>query len=88
MAASPTVIPGVRANRRFLGRVVRHMAAAGIWQFLQPITFRSQAEVARFFDGLELVEPGVVPVQEWHPDEMLDFNSAPTAMWGALGTKN
>ena len=26
---------------------------------------RSHAEVARFFDGLDLVEPGLVPVQEW-----------------------
>lgn len=35
------------------------------------ITFRprSKAEVAAFFDGLELVEPGVVPVLSWRPDE-------------------
>jgi hypothetical protein len=30
--------------------------------------FRSHAEVSRFFDGLHLVEPGIVPVAEWHPD--------------------
>jgi SAM-dependent methyltransferase len=30
--------------------------------------FRDHAEVSRFFDGLELVEPGVVPVAEWRPD--------------------
>ncbi|WP_027347031.1 SAM-dependent methyltransferase [Hamadaea tsunoensis] len=29
---------------------------------------RSIAEVTAMFDGLELVEPGVVPVSEWHPD--------------------
>jgi hypothetical protein len=27
--------------------------------------FRSQAEVARFLDGLDLVEPGIVPVSQW-----------------------
>ena len=27
--------------------------------------FRTQAEVGRFFDGLDLVEPGIVPVAEW-----------------------
>jgi SAM-dependent methyltransferase len=34
------------------------------------ITFvqRGHTEVARFFDGLELVEPGVVPVLAWRPD--------------------
>jgi hypothetical protein len=34
IVASPTVLPGVRANRRFLGRVMRCMPAAGIRQFL------------------------------------------------------
>jgi hypothetical protein len=29
---------------------------------------RSQAEIARFFDGLEMVEPGLVWVPEWRPD--------------------
>ena len=29
---------------------------------------RSVAEVTRFFDGLELVEPGVVPLPAWRPD--------------------
>jgi hypothetical protein len=30
---------------------------------------RSFAEVARFFEGLELVEPGLVTVDGWRPDE-------------------
>jgi hypothetical protein len=33
-----------------------------------PPAFRTRAEVARFFDGLEVLEPGVVPVAEWRPD--------------------
>jgi SAM-dependent methyltransferase len=31
------------------------------------ITHRGYAEVTRFFDGLELLEPGVVPVNHWRP---------------------
>jgi S-adenosyl methyltransferase len=31
------------------------------------MTFRSHAEVTRFFDGLELLEPGVVPANYWRP---------------------
>jgi hypothetical protein len=31
---------------------------------------RSEAAVARFFDGLELVEPGLVQVAEWRPDSI------------------
>ena len=29
------------------------------------LTLRSGAEFARFFDGLDMVEPGVVPLAEW-----------------------
>jgi S-adenosyl methyltransferase len=29
---------------------------------------RSRAEVLRFFDGFELVPPGLVPKHEWRPD--------------------
>lgn len=31
---------------------------------------RTRAEVERFLDRLELVEPGLVPVTEWHPEPM------------------
>ncbi|WP_275477739.1 SAM-dependent methyltransferase [Herbidospora cretacea] len=33
-----------------------------------PYTLRDQEEISRFFDGLELVEPGVVPITQWRPD--------------------
>ena len=33
-----------------------------------PYTLRSRAEFSAFFDGLELVEPGVVSVPLWRPD--------------------
>jgi S-adenosyl methyltransferase len=32
-----------------------------------PITMRSRAEILAFFDGLDLVEPGLVRAQEWRP---------------------
>jgi hypothetical protein len=30
------------------------------------LTLRTRSDVERFFDGLEMVEPGVVPLPEWH----------------------
>ena len=33
-----------------------------------PITARTGAEIARFFEGLELVKPGLVPCSQWRPD--------------------
>ena len=32
----------------------------------QPVTLRSHDQVARFFDGLEMVEPGLVQLHRWH----------------------
>ena len=34
---------------------------------------RSAAEITAFFDGLELVEPGVVFLPEWRPDRPVDY---------------
>jgi hypothetical protein len=47
---------------------------------------RSRAEVARFFDGLDLAEPGLVPVQEWRPRSEAEAG-ARSAMWGGVGRK-
>jgi hypothetical protein len=33
-----------------------------------PITPREEDEIARFFDGLELVDPGIVSCSQWRPD--------------------
>lgn len=34
----------------------------------EPMVLRTHAEVSRFFDGLEMVDPGLVPIDQWHPD--------------------
>jgi hypothetical protein len=31
------------------------------------MTLRTHAEISRFFDGLKMVEPGLVPVNRWRP---------------------
>jgi S-adenosyl methyltransferase len=48
---------------------------------------RDRARFSAFFDGLELVEPGVVPVSEWRPER--DDHPAPieTSTWAAAGKK-
>jgi hypothetical protein len=33
-----------------------------------PYTLRSPAQIAVFFDGLKMVEPGLVPCPRWRPD--------------------
>jgi len=34
-----------------------------------PQTHRTQAEISRFFDGLDLLEPGLVPLNRWRPED-------------------
>jgi hypothetical protein len=48
---------------------------------------RTHAEVARFFDGLDLVEPGLVPVQQWRPDSESEAANSHSAMWGGVARK-
>jgi hypothetical protein len=52
-----------------------------------PQTLRDRDQVARFFEGLELVEPGLVYVHTWRPGE---FDTAPedaTSAWGGVARK-
>ncbi len=49
-------------------------------------TLRDRAGVTRLFDGLELVEPGVVRVARWRPDSQLEAAS-PTGLWGGVARK-
>jgi hypothetical protein len=51
------------------------------------LRFRSRAEVAALFDGLELVEPGLVRVPEWRPDSDADLAN-PATVWGGVARKN
>jgi S-adenosyl methyltransferase len=50
---------------------------------------RSRDQVAAFLDGLEVVEPGVVPVLTWRPDakETGDVDPHSAYYWAAVGRK-
>jgi hypothetical protein len=53
---------------------------------LQQYTSRTREQVARFFDGTDLVEPGLVPVEEWRPDPGAD-GEGKSVYWCAVGRK-
>jgi hypothetical protein len=59
----------------------RYNALAG-----QPARLRDRADVERLFDGLELVEPGVVPLPQWRPGTEFEAN-AHAAAWGGVARK-
>jgi O-methyltransferase involved in polyketide biosynthesis len=45
---------------------------------------RTQAEVESFFDGLDLLEPGIVPVPAWRPDSG-EPTVDPQTFWAVAG---
>jgi hypothetical protein len=47
---------------------------------------RPRDMVAGFFDGVELVEPGLVRVSEWRPDSPEEA-ATPTILWGGVARK-
>ncbi|HET6953648.1 MAG TPA: SAM-dependent methyltransferase [Acidimicrobiales bacterium] len=53
---------------------------------------RSRNEVAQFLDGLKLVEPGVVQVDEWRPDDepgpVLPPKGRTNPLWVGVGRKS
>ncbi|GII61129.1 hypothetical protein Skr01_12140 [Sphaerisporangium krabiense] len=64
-------------------RLAREYTGRGI-----PMYLRGRAEVERLFTGLELLDPGVVPMPRWHPapgDEPLPDTA--TNMYAAVGRK-
>jgi hypothetical protein len=53
----------------------------------EKVTFRGKLAVARFFDGLELVEPGMVQASKWRPGSDLEAAS-PAALWAGVARKS
>jgi SAM-dependent methyltransferase len=58
-------------------------AAEGLFRISQdlhwntPLISRSRPDIARFFDGFTLVEPGLVPPAQWRPDLDLPLRHTP-----------
>ena len=52
----------------------------------EPITLRPCADVAAFFDGLKLVEPGVVQASKWRPVNEAEAES-PATLWAGVARK-
>jgi hypothetical protein len=50
-------------------------------------TRRSFAEVSRFFDGLDVVQPGVVQCHRWRPEGGISVDDYEVSGWAAVGRK-
>ena len=65
---------GAEASRRYNARAA------------ESATFRSREAVLGLFEGLDLVEPGLVPVPQWRPNSEIEAKT-PSNLWGAMGRK-
>jgi hypothetical protein len=74
--------PGQDFDPDAMAAVVQAATTAGM-----TLVPREHADVRRFFSDWELVEPGVVPVMNWHPDgePPADLNAA--YYWAGLARK-
>jgi hypothetical protein len=52
-----------------------------------PVTMRTHAEVCRFFEGLDRVEPGVVQLHRWRPGADGPETGRELANYGGIGRK-
>jgi S-adenosyl methyltransferase len=46
---------------------------------------RSRADILRFFDGFDLLDPGLVSIPLWRPDSPADVPSDPSKFWCLAG---
>jgi len=46
---------------------------------------RSRAEILRFFDSFDLVDPGLVYMPQWRPESPRDVPADPSKLWALVG---
>jgi S-adenosyl methyltransferase len=79
--------------------VLAHVSADGVPEDLaeravalynqasEPLTPRTREQVARFFDGFDLVEPGIVREYAWRPDPSTDLTGKISLGWVGVGRR-
>jgi hypothetical protein len=78
LVLSHATADGVSAESRLAGEQVYRRSDT-------PFVSRGRAEVARFFDGFEMVEPGLVWAPLWRPDSPPAVDSEKSAVFAGVG---
>jgi S-adenosyl methyltransferase len=72
--------PTREVNPEAVDRAVEMWNAGGS----APMTVRSPQDIARFFDGVDLLEPGLVTCSQWRPN---GNDTTPASEYCAVGRK-
>jgi hypothetical protein len=75
--------PTSEVNTEAMEAVVRNWNESGA----TPAVLRSGAELARFFDGLDLLEPGLVSLPQWRPDRDTRYTDQEIGFFCGVGRK-
>jgi len=62
-------------------------AAAMYDQATSALTLRTHAQISRYFDGLELLDPGLVQLPRWRPDAKPPRDASAVLVYGAVARK-
>jgi SAM-dependent methyltransferase len=62
-------------------------AVQGYRQASAPFVLRGRQEIAELFDGLDLVEPGLVQIPWWRPDGEVGPEASQIWIYGGIGRK-
>ncbi len=49
------------------------------------LCLRTRDQIASFFEGFSLVDPGLVWIPQWRPDSPADVPDNPQQYWGVVG---
>jgi len=63
-------------------------AVSGYDKASAPFVLRSKEQVEGFFDGLRLVEPGLVQLPYWRPDHPVDADASKIWLYAGIGRKD
>ena len=73
---------GTDSSADYLAAVETYADSGGV-----PYNVRSHEQIARFYEGLELVAPGVVPIHLWRPEPGRIGTAPDVSESGGVGRK-
>jgi hypothetical protein len=79
----PRPAPASEIDQDRVGEAVRRVNA----RTSGTTTLRAHAEITRFFDGMKLLEPGLVQVQRWQPGSAAPDDGEQIAAYADLARK-
>jgi hypothetical protein len=87
--APGSLVAMVHTTADFHGDVVRNAIAAFNTKTPTPLVPRTREQVAAYFDGLELLDPGLVTTSRWRPDTPQVGAAEPPEVpqWAAVARK-